>query len=151
MSCRCICHRRKGYIYSVGYWRLFLLSWAHLLRIVLHVCYSTSETLLTYLWCSRNYIPSDQDGRFNAPQQWQFSHGYSQLGFSRRRTSGAVIDPTNLRSLEEKRYLFFPISLLLRNARPVGHHVIFLDFFLFWSAVMLHWCFGVIFAKHLLL
>ncbi|XP_024388875.1 uncharacterized protein [Physcomitrium patens] len=70
----------------------------------------------------RNYIPSDQDGRFNAPQQWQFSHGYSQLGFSRRRTSGAVIDPTNLRSLEEKRYLFFPISLLLRNARPVGHH-----------------------------
>ncbi|KAG0606930.1 hypothetical protein M758_9G180200 [Ceratodon purpureus] len=71
---------------------------------------------------SISYIPSDHEGRFNAPQQWQFSHGYSQLGVSRRRIGGAVLDTSNLRALEDRRDFFFPVSLLLRNARPVGHH-----------------------------
>jgi len=78
---------------------------------------------------SISYMPSDEDGRFNAPQQWQFSHGYSQYGVSRRRIGGAVLDSSNLRSLEERRDFCFPVSLLLRNARPVGHHVSIFNLF----------------------
>lgn len=77
------------------------------------------------LFCcySISYMPADEDGRFNAPQQWQYSQGYSQYGVSRRRIGGAVIDTSNLRSLDERRDFCLPVSLLLRNARPVGHHV----------------------------
>lgn len=87
-------------------------------------------------WCSISYMPSDHEGRFNAPQQWQYSHGYSQLGVSRRRIGGAVLDSSNLRSLEDRRDFFFPVSLLLRNARPVGHHVSI--FALFLVLIMTH-------------
>ena len=87
----------------------------------LYLCYISLLTLTP--WCSISYMPSDHEGRFNAPQQWQYSHGYSQLGVSRRRVGGAVLDSGNLRSLEDRRDFFSPVSLLLRNARPVGHHV----------------------------
>jgi len=78
-------------------------------------------------WCSISYMPSDHSGRFNSPQQWQFSNSFSQLVVPRRRIGGAVLDSNTLRSLEDRRALFFPLSLLLRNARPVGHHVNFLN------------------------
>lgn len=71
---------------------------------------------------SIRYMPSDHDDGFNAPQQWQFSQGYSQLGISRRRIGGAVLDFSSLKSLEYRRDFFFPLSFLVRNARPVGHH-----------------------------
>jgi hypothetical protein len=70
---------------------------------------------------SMNYTHVDQEDLFRPPPQWQFTRGYSQLGSSRRRVGGAVLDAVSLRSLEYRRDLLFPLSLIFRNSRPVGH------------------------------
>ena len=40
-----------------------------------------------------------------------------------KRSYGAILDIDNIRSLEEKRDLFFPLILVLHNTKPVGHQV----------------------------
>jgi hypothetical protein len=72
---------------------------------------------------STNYTHVDQEDLFRPPPQWQFTRGYSQLGSSRRRIGGAVLDAVSLRSLEYRRDPLFPLSLIFRNSRPVGHQV----------------------------
>ena len=64
---------------------------------------------------------------FRPPQQWQNSQNYAQVGVSRRRNGGAIRDSVTLRTLKDRRDFSFPVSLFLRNARPIGHHVRFLD------------------------
>jgi hypothetical protein len=64
---------------------------------------------------------------FRPPQQWQNSQNYAQVGVSRRRNGGAIRDSVTLRALKDRRDFSFPVSLFLRNARPIGHHVRFLD------------------------
>jgi hypothetical protein len=73
---------------------------------------------------SISYMPLDHSsGRFNSSQQWQFNNGYSEIGvpIPRRRIGGAILDSNTLRFLEDKRDLLFPLLLLLRNTRPIGH------------------------------
>ncbi|KAL2610427.1 hypothetical protein R1flu_029000 [Riccia fluitans] len=53
--------------------------------------------------------------------QWQSSESYLQLSLSRRRIGGALLDAASLPHLEDRKDLAFPLSLLLRNLRPVGH------------------------------
>ncbi len=79
--------------------------------------------MVTHLSCSTNYTHVDQEDLFRPPPQWQFTRGYSQLGSSRRRIGGAVLDAVSLRSLEYRRDPLFPLSLIFRNSRPVGHQV----------------------------
>ncbi|BBN19524.1 hypothetical protein MPTK1_8g11390 [Marchantia polymorpha subsp. ruderalis] len=55
------------------------------------------------------------------PAQWQSTESYSQLNLSRRRIGGAILDAVTLPSLEDRKDLMFPLSILLRNLRPVGH------------------------------
>ncbi|KAL3690273.1 hypothetical protein R1sor_016582 [Riccia sorocarpa] len=53
--------------------------------------------------------------------QWQLSDSYLQLSLSRRRIGGALLDAASLPHLEDRKDFTFPLSLLLRNLRPVGH------------------------------
>ncbi|KAF3793289.1 hypothetical protein EJ110_NYTH09664 [Nymphaea thermarum] len=39
----------------------------------------------------------------------------------RKRICGAILDSNSLRMLEERRDVFFPLSLIVHNTRPVGH------------------------------
>ncbi len=79
--------------------------------------------MVSHLSCSTNYTHVDQEDLFRPPPHWQFTRGYSQLGSSRRRIGGAVLDAVSLRSLEYRRDPLFPLSLIFRNSRPVGHQV----------------------------
>lgn len=41
----------------------------------------------------------------------------------RKRAYGGIIDSNNLQMLEEKRDIFYLLSFMLRNSKPVGHQV----------------------------
>lgn len=60
----------------------------------------------------------------------QNTNADSQLGHSRnndalmcKRITSRVLDVDNLRMLKDKRDLFYPLSLILHNTKPVGHQV----------------------------
>jgi len=41
----------------------------------------------------------------------------------RKRITGGVLDSNSLRTLKDRRDLFYPFSLILHNMKPVGHQV----------------------------
>ena len=41
----------------------------------------------------------------------------------RKRITGGVLDSNSLRTLKDRRDLFYPFSLILHNTKPVGHQV----------------------------
>jgi hypothetical protein len=41
----------------------------------------------------------------------------------RKRITGGVLDSNSLRTLRDRRDLFYPFSLILHNTKPVGHQV----------------------------
>lgn len=41
----------------------------------------------------------------------------------RKKITGGVIDSNSLRTLKDRRDLFYPFSLILHNTKPVGHQV----------------------------
>ncbi|CAO2818012.1 unnamed protein product [Amaranthus hypochondriacus] len=45
----------------------------------------------------------------------------SEYLMRQKRSYGAILDTDNIRCLEEKRDLFFPLTLILHNTKPVGH------------------------------
>ena len=45
----------------------------------------------------------------------------------RKRIYGGIIDTNSLRMLEEKRDLFYLISFIVHNTKPVGHQVAFVS------------------------
>lgn len=48
----------------------------------------------------------------------------SSDGFARRRRSyGRLMDTNNLQMLEEKRDMFYLLSFIVHNTKPVGHQV----------------------------
>lgn len=47
----------------------------------------------------------------------------SEYLMRQKRSYGAILDTDNIRCLEEKRDLFFPLTLILHNTKPVGHQV----------------------------
>ncbi|KAH9321004.1 hypothetical protein KI387_015643, partial [Taxus chinensis] len=57
--------------------------------------------------------------------QWQGNQQYTPRSLSRRRIGGGmgggIINIFTLQSLEYRRDIFFPLSLILHNTRPVGH------------------------------
>ncbi|CAM8961294.1 unnamed protein product [Rhodiola kirilowii] len=38
-----------------------------------------------------------------------------------KRSSGEILDISSLRTLDEERYIFYPLSFILHNTKPVGH------------------------------
>lgn len=56
----------------------------------------------------------------------------SQMGHSRtndvlrKRITGTILNVDNLRMLNDRRDLFYPLSLILHNTKPVGHQVTFI-------------------------
>uniref|UniRef100_A0A0E0DMX3 DUF8003 domain-containing protein n=1 Tax=Oryza meridionalis TaxID=40149 RepID=A0A0E0DMX3_9ORYZ len=66
--------------------------------------------------------------KFDYHAQFQNTNVDSQLDHSRnndavmlKRITGRVLDIDNLRTLKDKRDLFYPLSLILNNTKPVGH------------------------------
>ncbi|XP_057872729.1 uncharacterized protein LOC131078912 isoform X2 [Cryptomeria japonica] len=59
------------------------------------------------------------------PQQWQGNQLYTPLSLPRRRIgggiSGGIINTFTLQSLDYRKDIFFPLSLILHNTRPIGH------------------------------
>lgn len=47
---------------------------------------------------------------------------------TRRKARGTIIDSNSLQMLEEKRDVFYILSLILHNTKPVGHQVSFVDY-----------------------
>ena len=41
----------------------------------------------------------------------------------RRRINGGILDSYNLRTLKDRKDIFYPLSLVVRNTKPVGHQV----------------------------
>jgi hypothetical protein len=64
----------------------------------------------------------------------------------RKRIYGGIIDTNSLRMLEEKRDLFYLISFIVHNTKPVGHQVAFVSM----SSVHLHYFFKVYQQSNLL-
>ncbi|KAK9273478.1 hypothetical protein L1049_018288 [Liquidambar formosana] len=48
-------------------------------------------------------------------------YGSSESSIRRKRTLGGILDANSLRMLEEKREIFYPLSFILHNTKPVGH------------------------------
>jgi len=42
----------------------------------------------------------------------------------RKRITGTILNVENLKMLKDRRDLFYPLSLILHNTKPVGHQVI---------------------------
>ncbi|XP_006655064.3 uncharacterized protein LOC102713187 [Oryza brachyantha] len=66
--------------------------------------------------------------KFDFHAQFQNTNADSRLHHSRnndavmrKRITGRVLDIDNLRMLKDKRDLFYPLSLILHNTKPVGH------------------------------
>lgn len=53
--------------------------------------------------------------------QWQGNQHHTTRGLSRRRIGGGIINAFTLQSLEYRKDLFFPLSLILHNTRPAGY------------------------------
>ena len=51
------------------------------------------------------------------------SHRRIEDNYMRRRTHGAALDVNNLHMLDEKRDIFYLLSFILHNTKPVGHQV----------------------------
>ncbi|KAK3009003.1 hypothetical protein RJ639_013595 [Escallonia herrerae] len=49
------------------------------------------------------------------------TYTYAENHIRRRKVYGGVLDTNNLKMLEEKRDIYFPISFIIHNTRPVGH------------------------------
>lgn len=56
-------------------------------------------------------------------------HGRIEDNFMRRKTHGAALDVNNLHMLDEKRDIFYLLSFILHNTKPVGHQVSYIDSF----------------------
>ncbi len=53
----------------------------------------------------------------------QLDHSRNNDAVMLKRITGRVLDIDNLRTLKDKRDLFYPLSLILHNTKPVGHQV----------------------------
>uniref|UniRef100_A0A7N0V003 DUF8003 domain-containing protein n=1 Tax=Kalanchoe fedtschenkoi TaxID=63787 RepID=A0A7N0V003_KALFE len=49
------------------------------------------------------------------------NHGDRDKAVRQKRSSGEILDVNSLRKLNEERYIFFPLSFILHNTKPVGH------------------------------
>ncbi|XAR70821.1 hypothetical protein NMG60_11027826 [Bertholletia excelsa] len=47
--------------------------------------------------------------------------GSSENLFRRKKTYGGIIDVNSLKMLEERRNIFYPLSFIIHNTKPVGH------------------------------
>lgn len=50
-------------------------------------------------------------------------HGRTEENCMRRKMHGVVLDVNNLQMLDEKRDIFYLLSFILQNTKPVGHQV----------------------------
>jgi hypothetical protein len=51
------------------------------------------------------------------------AHGSNESLMRRRRTFGSILDANSIQVLEEKREIFYLLSFILHNTKPVGHQV----------------------------
>ena len=54
----------------------------------------------------------------------QLGHSMSNEALLRKRITGTILNVENLKMLKDRRDLFYPLSLILHNTKPVGHQVI---------------------------
>jgi len=76
------------------------------------------------------FCPSDRHiSLITSSNRNQNMYADSQLGHSRtndalrKRITGTILNVDNLRMLNDRRNLFYPLSLILHNTKPVGHQV----------------------------
>lgn len=53
----------------------------------------------------------------------QMSHSRVNDALLHKRITGTVLNVENLKMIKDKRDLFYPLSLILHNTKPVGHQV----------------------------
>lgn len=77
------------------------------------------------------FCPSDRHiSLITSSNRNQNTYADSQMGHSRtndalrKRITGTILNVDNLRMLNDRRNLFYPLSLILHNTKPVGHQVI---------------------------
>uniref|UniRef100_A0A0E0DMX4 DUF8003 domain-containing protein n=1 Tax=Oryza meridionalis TaxID=40149 RepID=A0A0E0DMX4_9ORYZ len=61
------------------------------------------------------------EGLKNTNVDSQLDHSRNNDAVMLKRITGRVLDIDNLRTLKDKRDLFYPLSLILNNTKPVGH------------------------------
>lgn len=66
-------------------------------------------------------------------------HGRTEENCMRRKMHGVALDVNNLQMLDEKRDIFYLLSFILQNTKPVGHQVSCNDNF---CRLSLYWCSG---------
>jgi hypothetical protein len=49
-----------------------------------------------------------------------YHYSYS---LARRRIGGGIVDVVALRSLEDRKDVFYPTQFVMTNLKPIGHHV----------------------------
>ncbi|XP_062230954.1 uncharacterized protein LOC133928568 isoform X2 [Phragmites australis] len=57
----------------------------------------------------------------NTNAESQLGHSRNNNALMRKRIIGTILDVDNLRMLKDRRYLLYPLSLILHNTKPVGH------------------------------
>lgn len=62
-------------------------------------------------------------GNFREEMQINLSHRNRKSFMKQKRTYHGLIDDNNLKMLEEKRDIFFILSFILHNTKPVEHQV----------------------------
>lgn len=51
------------------------------------------------------------------------AHGNNESLMRRRRIFGSILDANSVQEIEEKREIFYVLSFVLHNTKPVGHQV----------------------------
>ena len=74
--------------------------------------------LVTRVWSVMKEHPSGHPGLLSSSERIEEK-------FTWRQIQGAVLDVNSLQRLEEKRDIFYLLSYVLHNAKPVGHQVYF--------------------------
>ncbi|XP_072999486.1 uncharacterized protein [Typha latifolia] len=70
---------------------------------------------------SRNATVEQPSRANNTHGDTQSGHLRNREAVMRKRISGGILDNYSLRMLEDKKDLFYPLSLILHNTKPVGH------------------------------
>nr|POE61973.1 hypothetical protein CFP56_41805 [Quercus suber] len=73
-------------------------------------------------------LPTEQQSRENPPSSHlreethlNQAHGSNESLLRRRRIFGSILDANSVQEIEEKREIFYLLSFILHNTKPVGH------------------------------
>ena len=71
----------------------------------------------------KSFLEENLSGHVREETQFSQARRNAESYARRTRVYGGILDANNLQKLEEKRDVFYLLSFILHNTKPVGHQV----------------------------